>query len=48
MTVDDLLIRLNEAGYLAVGYTDGIAILVSGNFEEMLCPLIGKAFRIVE
>ena len=48
MTVDDLLVKLNEAGYLAIGYADDIAILISGAFEEVLSSLMSKAFRIVE
>ena len=48
MTVDDLLVKLNESGYLAVGYADDIAILISGAYEEVLSSLMSRAFRIVE
>jgi ribonuclease HI len=48
MTVDNLLEKLNESGYLAIGYADDIAILISGAFEEVLSSLMSSAFRIVE
>ena len=48
MTVDDLLTKLNAKGYLAIGYADDIAILISGKFEETLGQLMDEAFRIVE
>jgi len=48
MTVDCLLVKLNEAGYLAIGYADDIAILISGAFEEVLSSVMSMAFRIVE
>jgi len=48
LTVDDLLVKLNGSGYLAVGYADDIAILISGAYEEVLCSVMNGAFRIVE
>ena len=48
MTADDLLVQLNEAGYLTIGYADDIAILVSRCFEDVVCILMRKAFRMVE
>lgn len=48
MTVDDLLVKLNEAGYLAIGYADDITILISGAFEKVLSSIMSMAFRIVE
>jgi len=48
MTVDDILSKLNAAGFLAIGYADDIAILISGAFEGVLGHLMQRAFRLVE
>ena len=48
MTVDDLLVKLNGSGCLAIGYADDIAILISGAFEGVLSSLMSTALRIVE
>lgn len=48
MTVDDLLTRLNEAGCIAIGYADDIAILISGAFEGILSQLMRRVFILVE
>ena len=48
MTVDDLLTKLNESGYLAIGYADDIAILISGAYEEVILSLMNSVFRILE
>lgn len=48
MTVDDLLVRLNNEGYLSIACADDIAILISGAFEVVLSSLVNEAFRILE
>jgi len=48
ITVDDLLVKLNEAGYKAIGYTFDIAILISGGLQEVLSLMMSKAIRMVE
>jgi len=41
-------VKLNGAGYLAIGYADDIAILLSGEHGEALSSLMRSAFRLVE
>lgn len=48
LAVDGLLRGLNEAGTLAIGYADDIAILVSGKFSGTVSELMQGALRLVE
>src|SRR5262249_42296776 len=40
--------KLNGAAYLAIGYADDIAILLSGEYGETLSSLMRSVFRLVE
>lgn len=48
MVIDDLLRKLNKAGYNAEVFADDIVILLIGKFEETLCSLMKSAINIVE
>lgn len=48
MVIDDLLRKLNNAGYNTEGFADDIVILLIGKFEETLCSLMKSALSIVE
>lgn len=47
MVIDDLLRKLNEAGYNTEGFEDDLAILLIGKFEETLSEVMSSALEIV-
>jgi len=48
MVIDDLLRKLNEAGYNTEGFADDVVILIIGKFEEVLTSLMNSALNIVD
>lgn len=48
MVIDDLLNKLNKAGYNTEGFADDIVILLIGKFEETLNSMMKSALIIVE
>jgi len=48
LVVDELLTKLKEAGFLVFGYTDDVAIIVRGNFLDILRERMDEALRITQ
>src|SRR5699024_12020143 len=48
LVADELLPLLNNSGFYAIGYADGLVILLTGNHESMLCEIMQTALRMVE
>jgi len=46
--VNDLLEYLKKESFLVYGYTDDIAILVRGNFSNILRDLMIKTLKVVQ
>ena len=46
--MDDLLRRLDGAGFPTIGYADDLAILLTGRYESVLCNRMQGALNIVE
>jgi len=45
--VDELLIKLKEAGFLVFGYADDVAIVIKDNFLNILKEHMDEALRII-
>jgi len=46
--VDELLIKLKEAGFLIFGYADDVAIVIRGNFLNILKERMDEVLRIIQ
>lgn len=46
--VNNLLVKLQEAGFLVIGYADDVAIVARGNFLTTLKERMDVALRIVQ
>jgi len=48
LVVDELLVKLQEAGLLVCGYGDDVAAIVRGSFFSTLKELMDKALKIIQ
>jgi len=48
LVVDELLVKLQEAGLLVCGYADDVAAIVRGSFLSTLKELMDKALKIIQ
>ncbi|KAJ4450580.1 hypothetical protein ANN_28740 [Periplaneta americana] len=48
LVVDALFRELNEAGYLAIGYADDIAVIVKGKFPTTVIDMLQVALKNIE